>query len=422
MTSEVLPLARGVTAAATTTVATTAITKAKTAAKKKEKGTFLAELARYFSGISAEKYSFIASRNGLNDLRVGLRGTSSMCCSTFASYGDDAFIGNRIFESPNKHVFADSTGSWCHLCREPLGLSLITHLSDREHHNHQLFLFLYAAFPRGVGKLTNKSYHPSAVLKEAALLFPKLSKAVSAGYTHTEQDALRRASLQSMLIQLSSSSSSSSSSSNNNNNNNNNSSSKFSSCTSVRVKPILAVFYGDVIPELAHSGERLFKSEVSRLIVEWFPAMGPGVITQIAHKCWGRSNLESIFDALHIQEIVDTRLHEARVSAARATAQSKGGSSSLTRNKAWKELLRRKLSTKSEKALFMRTLFWELTTRCEETSSFTEVECLLLQLVRRQLAFEMVYLQSMKYMQHADVTMREISFPSLDKLISLGIA
>ncbi|EKF98713.1 hypothetical protein TCSYLVIO_010384 [Trypanosoma cruzi] len=362
--------------------------------RSKAERTFLAELASQSTGATAiSLLSSCNSSNGKNNLRVGLRGSSPMCRSTFAQEGHPCWLQNRIFDAPNKHLFLDPGGTWCHLCREPLGTSAAGHLSDREHHNHQLFLFLAAAFPRGVhGEHQRFLYSPNAVLDDATVLFPKLMQAVGEGNMHTEQDALRRASLESMLIYLSDG----------------------GLCGG---KPVLTVFHGSVPPELAHSGERLFKSDVSRLIVEWFPALGPGAITQIAHKCWGRSNLESIFDALRMQSLVDRRGREVA-----------GVLSPLARNRAWRTTLQRQLSTKTEKATFVRLLMWELTTRCEEAAGcdaalpLTETEQLMLELTRRRLAFEMVYLQSMKYMQHADQLLREMLFPSLETLISMGAA
>ncbi|KEG05537.1 hypothetical protein DQ04_20741000 [Trypanosoma grayi] len=157
--------------------------------------------------------------------------------------------------------------------------------------------------------------------------------------------------------------------------------------------------------------------------------MAAGVLTQIAHKCWGRSNLESVFDALRMQALVKQRCRETIVGAsASATVASRRGSPTSTRNLAWKATLQRGLSTKSEKASFVRLLLWELTTRIEEAAGcdnalpVTEVECLMLELARRRLAFEMVYLQSMKYMQHVDATFREMSFPSPEGLVSMGVA
>ncbi|RNE99634.1 uncharacterized protein Tco025E_08966 [Trypanosoma conorhini] len=356
--------------------------------------TFLSELARRSSGANVVPPRFThASRNVLNNLRVGPRGSSLACHSPFLQDGSPCWIQNRIFDAPNKHLFLDPGGSWCHLCREPLGVSAAGHLSDREHHNHQLFLFLAAAFPRGeYGEHFRPSFSPHAVFTGAARSFPRLVQTVVGGHVHTEQDALRRASLESMLIDL-------------------------SDGESRGGRPILTAFHGAVAPELAHSGERLFKGAVSRLIVEWFPALGPGAITQIAHKCWGRSNLESVFDALRMQSLVNWRCSDAAWEASPAA-----------RNIAWKSVLRRTLSTKTEKATFVRSLLWELTTRCEEAAGcdkalpYTETEKLMLELTRRQLAFEMVFLQSMKYMQHADQLLREMSFPSVDTLMSMGAA
>nr|CCC92325.1 conserved hypothetical protein [Trypanosoma congolense IL3000] len=348
----------------------------------------------------------------LTDLRLGLRGESMMCQNSFSHHPDWSRIGNRIFECPNKHVFLDVENSYCHLCREPVGVSAITHLSDRDHHNMQLFLFLSTLFPRNAvcgGSETGSTaapanastatenvllYHPASVMGGAAKLFPRLSRAVSDGQVHTQQDALRRASLQSMLVLLSSGSIE-------------------VGGTARNGPPVLRVFHGDVSTELAHSGERLFKKDVSRVIVEWFPALSAGVSTQIAHKCWGRSNLESVFDALRLQPLLNQRSSEAP--ANKGLTVSHG-------------VKRNELKTKTEKASFMRLLMWELTTRNEEVdanfsgaSPLSEVDQLLLQLARRRLAFELVYLQSLKYMQCANTILQEMSFPGLEDLMSLGI-
>lgn len=87
------------------------------------------------------------------------------------------------------------------------------------------------------------------------------------------------------------------------------------------------------------------------------------------------------------------------------------------------------LTTKTEKATFMRLLMWELTTRNEDVGGATndgvylnKVDRLLLELTRKRLAFEMVYLQSLKYMQLADALLQEMSYPSLEDLVLIGAA
>ncbi|AAZ13334.1 hypothetical protein, conserved [Trypanosoma brucei brucei TREU927] len=387
---------------------------------KKVKGdTFLSSLAQRVDSVAATSSSRQEPGGTLSNLRLGLRGSSTMCRSAFSLHSNQSLVGNRIFECPNKHIFLDTNASYCHLCREPLGVSSFTHLSDREHHNVQLFLFLSAAFPRGtlrdatdlsttfakttwraIGRGDNTAgesilYHPDEVMDDAARFCPRLLAAVKGGYAHTEQEALRRASLQSMLILLSSGS--------------------ITSDGATRREPaVLGVFHGDVLPELAHSGERLFKGEVSRLIVEWFPALSAGVGTQIAHKCWGRSNLESVFDALQLQTLINQRCNRAAV---------RGSGSG------WKSTLMKGLTTKTEKATFMRLLMWELTTRNEDVGgdtndgvSLNKVDRLLLELTRKRLAFEMVYLQSLKYMHLADALLQEMSYPSLEDLVLIGAA
>lgn len=265
------------------------------------------------------------------------------------------------FEGNNKQVWLDLKSGWCHLCQEPIGGSMGIHLGDREHICLQLFLHLYAAYPR--------EWNTTNLLQNAEHLLPSInqfstfSRGDEMSHLHVHIDARRRAELESLLRCL----------------------------TEEPHKAISHCLRGQSPMGFWYSGERMWKINLTRLCTQMLPPMSAGVMTTFTHKCWGRTNLERMYDALNIAKIVSSNGAEPK-------------------------------TTKDHKAYFMRLIFWEL--QSAETRPHEEVDEVtryLVQVTKRRLCFEMIFLQSMQYMNRVQDVYGKLGAPSEEDLLSWNL-
>ena len=251
----------------------------------------------------------------------------------------------------------DIKTGWCHLCQEPIGSSVGIHIGDRDHMCLALFLHLYVNYPR--------HWATQSILDSAERKFPGIHEHatthLSMDHLHTVEDARRRADLEAILFHL----------------------------TDDRHKALSHVLQGKSPGSFWYSGERMFKINMTRLATVMFPPMNNGMLTTFTHKCWGRSNLERMYDALNI-----------------ATIQKHFGSDPKT--------------AKEAKAFYMRCIFWELQSASLRTD-IDEVTHLLIASAKRRLSFECIFLQSMQYMNRVHDTVKQLDYPTPDDLCAMNL-
>jgi hypothetical protein len=164
-------------------------------------------------------------------------------------------------------------------------------------------------------------------------------------------------------------------------------------------------------------GEKMFKSTLSRMLVEMLPALSPVAHTQVTHKAWGRTNLERMYEALRIARI-----------------QERVGGTPVT--------------TKDGRAYLMRNLFFELIVATEaascaapvqdasdaaqppQTPSATtssvvggggdalsgDVGAVLGAEILRRLSFELIFSSAALFMNRAEAAVECLEFPTVDDL------
>ncbi|KAG5481956.1 hypothetical protein LSCM1_05668 [Leishmania martiniquensis] len=316
-----------------------------------------------------------------------------------------------MFEGLNRNVWVDSRRSFCHLCQEPVS-NATSHCSDRDHSSLLFFLLLYTAYPRHdllteaaqaptagenaaiVAKDRSNASRPAALLAQsqdagtprpvhvrrdrlgplftpervlsgAKRHFPSLFRYATDCRTtdrlHVVDDAVRRAELEALLLYL----------------------------THPPHQALSHVLQGQSPNGFWYCGERMWKAHITRIVTQLYPPMSAGMMTNFTQKCWGRSNGERLYDALSLHRI--KAYH------------------------GWGPF-----ESKERKAFFLRHLIWELL--CVEVREEVSEEAkLLTSLAIRRLAFEMVFLQSMDYMDRAQRVHELLGSPTLEELRSMQV-
>jgi hypothetical protein len=249
-----------------------------------------------------------------------------------------------VFEGNAKQQWIDDKRGWCWLCSEPVGGNLGVHISDRDHVCLGLFAYMIAQYPRdwSFERVLQSASRP---LREHAAGIPW-----SQDHLHCTSDCVRRAEITGLLFQL---------------------------CQHPH-DVLSSSFSGKATSNVWVSGERMFKVHLSRLVTVMSPPMAPGVHTQFTHKCWGRSNLERVYDALNIADIKE-KLFKVEAK-----------------------------TTRDARAYWMRLLFWEAMTALDNRDVSPVTEVLLEELLRR-LAFELIFHMSMYYMNRATQVWQTLS-------------
>jgi len=290
-------------------------------------------------------------------LRLATRGVTPYSTTHVNS---DHSLQSDLFEGYNKHGWMDARRAWCHLCNEPIGTALSIHVGDRDHMNMTLMLFVAATYPR--------QNNPRATVTDARLYLRRLGVVPFEGGKigtekfHATADLRRRQELRALLSHV------------------------------MRDGLVGDSLRGNAQPAHAASGEKMMKDEMTRHVVRAFPPMSAGQMTQLTHKCWGRTNLERLYDALHLDAL---RSPEKPV-----------------------------LTTKDAKGSVMRQLFFELFSalaRVHEVGIECQLRSLILDEVVRRLCFELVFLQSMAYMAAVNNVWEQLEYPQQQGVELMGL-
>ena len=120
------------------------------------------------------------------------------------------------------------------------------------------------------------------------------------------------------------------------------------------------------------------------------PPIAPGIHSTFTQKCWGRSNQERAYECLNVAAIHRFYGVEPK-------------------------------TTRDSRAFFMRSLIWEMHTALDNRD-VTPVGRTLLEETLRRLSFELVFLQSMYYMNRVQLVVERMGgTPTLEDLHALNL-
>ena len=362
-----------------------------------------------------------------------------------------------IIECNNKAAWADHRTGYCHLCREPIGGSIGIHIGDRDHTSMQVCMIFSSIYPRSWkpkelfndirsscgmevearpnGNATRSSNpRVSAIEMELRrkLFSPVLAFATNSNncdHLHAYDDTKRRAELESLILHLIDGGTMSRIDS---------SLTKWSSVPEELLdEPFQQMRLNDARPAahtptmpltalvdaplnldaenalvrtrrppnavLTHSivepngsfpfwysGERMWKRHMIKMITMMFPPMQAGVLTNFSQKCWGRVNGERMFDALHIQNVRKS-LNLPLVP-----------------------------ENKERKAFFVRAILWELVS-AKMRPGVTPATEALIEITIRRFCFELIFLQTMVYMNKVQDVVESMEYAEFDELKRLNL-
>ena len=272
-----------------------------------------------------------------------------------------------IFEGNGKQQWLDADLSWCHLCQEPVSDRGV-HVGDRDHINIGYFVYLSTLWPRtwSAKQVLQACCGAPRLPRVAGMLHEHaVGCTTSTFHLHSMSDAQRRRELEGLLWYLSDSS---------------------------RPHPVLThSLRGNWPPQLWSSGERVFKASVTRLMSEMLPPYSANVQNCLGQKIWGRSNMEVLYEALHVAEIL-------RANGAREPADNK-----------------------EARGFFMRTILMEAHFAVDnDKRRGGGVGKVLVEEFLRRFAFESFFLVATTYMNRAQQVVALLDHPDKMKLHQLN--
>ncbi|RNF11725.1 uncharacterized protein Tco025E_06576 [Trypanosoma conorhini] len=307
-----------------------------------------------------------------------------------------------VYDPSNESKLAFVTAdNYCHLCHEPVEVAL-RHCAWWDHVTRLIAVRLIAIHPR--------RWDPAAVIQEAGEMLPAAVMAeprphpflplaarldpddaaltdMRSCYVFEREAVVRRAELAAILRVLCAANDADSRSG--------------AERRRVSITPVLreSLVLSPCGSPASTVGERTFRAYVSRQMSVALPPMAPEPTTRLQQRCWGRKNLEIMFDLLDV-----------------ASLQRLAGAPSVA-------------ETKKEKATILRQIVYELATTLSEgdavcadaprakrnstPSADAELQThLLVEMALQRLAHELIHLHTMLLMDQAYETYAKLGYPS----------